>query len=66
MYVIVLNNGNTLNIKANNVEWSDKSRTIRFLNDKRIVARINMDNIAGWIEKEYYSSDSEVCSSNFH
>ena len=49
MYSIVLTDGNIININATDVEWNEKSRTIRLLNNKTVVARINMDNVVGWM-----------------
>ena len=53
MYSIILTNGKTINIKADEVEWFEKSRTIRFAYKGEAVARINMDNIVGWINTNY-------------
>lgn len=53
MYSIVLTDGKIINIKATEVEWIENSRMIRLINDGQIVARINMDNVAGWIDSDY-------------
>lgn len=54
MYSIVLTDGKIININATNVEWCEKSRMVKLSNDRRIVvARINMDNVVGWIKTEY-------------
>lgn len=53
MYSIVLKDGTIINIKATEVEWFETSRMIRLSNDGYTVARINMDNIVGWIDKDY-------------
>lgn len=53
MYSIVLTDGKIINIKADEVEWCEKARMIKLYNDRRIVARINMDNVVGWINAEY-------------
>ena len=53
MYSIVLTDGKVINIKATEVEWFENSRMIRLINDGQIVARINMDNIVGWIDTDY-------------
>ena len=50
MYSIVLTDGKIINIKADEVEWFEKDRMIRLFNDGRIVARINMDNVVGWVD----------------
>ena len=49
MYSIVLTNGKVINVNATEVEWCEKSRTIRLIEGKQVVARINMDNVVGWI-----------------
>lgn len=59
MYNIVLYSGKVINIKATEVEWCEKQRTLRFINDRQIVARINMDNIAGWIDEDYMMGSEE-------
>ena len=53
MYSIVLTDGKVININAESVEWCEKSRTIRLFNERHVVARINMDNVVGWIEEDY-------------
>lgn len=52
MYSIVLTNGKIINVNATDVEWNDNSRMIKLINDKTIVARINMDVVAGWINTD--------------
>ena len=55
MIGIVLKDGQTVNINATNVEWCENSRTIKLVNsnDRDIVARINMDNVVGWVNTDY-------------
>lgn len=53
MYSIVLTNGKIININATEVAWSENTRMIRLFNDKTMVARINMNNIVGWIDADY-------------
>ncbi len=53
MYSVVLTNGKIINIQATRVEWYDKSRTLVFINDRTTVARINMDNVVGYINANY-------------
>jgi hypothetical protein len=53
MYSIVLTDGRIINIRATEVEWREESRMIRLFNGKQIVARINMDNVVGWIDADY-------------
>lgn len=52
MYSIVLTNGKIINIKADDVCWEEKTKMARFLRDRNMVARINMDNVAGWIKAD--------------
>lgn len=59
MYNIVLTDGKIININATEVEWCEKVRMIKLFNGRHIVARINMDNVVGWIEAEY-KAESEV------
>lgn len=49
-YGIVLTDGKIINIKADSVEWFEKSQTIRFLYKREVVARINMSNIVGYVD----------------
>lgn len=61
MYSIMLTNGKIININATEVAWSENTRTIRLFNDKTMVARINMDNIVGWIDADCKAeSDEEI------
>ena len=53
MYNIVLTNGKIINVNATEIEWYEKERMIRLINNRRIVARFNMDNIVGWIDADY-------------
>ena len=53
MYSIVLTDGKIININATEVEWCEKSRMIKLIKGGRIVARINMDNVVGWIDADY-------------
>ena len=59
MYSIVLTDGKIINVNATEVEWCEKSRTIRLLNNKTVVARINMDNVVGWTDEDYTESEAE-------
>ena len=59
MYSIVLTDGKIINIKATEVEWCEKVRMIKLINDRQIVARINMDNVVGWIDADY-KAESEA------
>lgn len=59
MYSVVLTGGKIVNIKATEVQWCEKSRMIALFNDRQIVARLNMDNVVGWIDAKY-KAESEV------
>ena len=50
MYSIVLTDGKIINVDATEVEWCEKSRMTKLFNMGRVVARINMDNVVGWVE----------------
>lgn len=52
-YGVVLKSGKIIDINADEVVWYEKSRTVTFINDRQTVARINMDNVAGWIDLDY-------------
>ena len=50
MYSIVLTDGKIIKIKAIELEYIEKDRMIRLYDNRRqVVARINMDNVVGWI-----------------
>ena len=53
MYSVVLTDGKIININANQAEWYEKDRMIKLINDKQTVARINIDNVVGWIDTNY-------------
>jgi hypothetical protein len=59
MYSIVLTDGKIINIKATEVSWDEDTRTIKLINDRRIVARINMDNVVGWINADCKAESEE-------
>lgn len=54
-YVITLTNGITFIARADSVEYLERSNHIRFYNGKTVVARFNMDNIAGWAKSKYFT-----------
>lgn len=60
MYSIVLEDGKTINVNANEVLWSNESRMIKLFNGEIMVARINMENIAGWIDADYKEKSYDV------
>lgn len=53
MYSLVLTNGNIINIVADVVQFDKIQGTIGFYNDLKLVARVNLDNIVGWINTRY-------------
>ena len=54
-YIITLINGTTLIIKAKSVEYLEKTNCIRFFDDRTVIARFNMNNIAGWIVYSHFA-----------
>lgn len=52
VYTIVFVDGQKINIIADHVEWNKESKTVKFYDERDIVARINMDNIIGWINSK--------------
>ena len=52
MYSIVLTDGKIINIKATDVAWCERVRMIKLFKGERVVARINMDNVVGWIDAD--------------
>ena len=58
MYSIILADGKIINIKADEADWNEKTRTIRLINnsERKVVARINMDNVVGWINADMIKS----------
>lgn len=64
MYAIVLTDGKAIKLEADEVEWCEKTRTIRLLHNgpltqDRQVARINMDNVVGWIDMNYMAESED-------
>ncbi len=59
MYSIVLTDGKIINIKADEIEWCEKTRMIKLINNEMIVARINMDNVVGWIDADYKAESED-------
>ena len=53
MYSIVLTDGKIINIIADDVRFEEKDKMASFRRKGRQVARINMDNVAGWFETNY-------------
>ena len=52
VFTIVFVDGQKINIIADHVEWNKESKTVKFYDERDIVARINMDNIIGWINSK--------------
>jgi len=54
MYSIILKNGKIINIKADDMilDVTEKIRVLRFYYSLRIIAEINMDNVAGWVRTD--------------
>ena len=54
MYSIILKDGKTINIKADDMvlNVTEKIRVLRFYYGLEIIAEINMDNVAGWIRTD--------------
>lgn len=52
-YRVVLTNGTTIPIDAEEVGITEGGRVLVFYSHNRLVAKFNMDNIAGWIESEH-------------
>ena len=59
MYNIVLTDGKIISVNADEVEWCEKARMIKLYNDRHVVARINMDNVVGWIDADYKVESEE-------
>lgn len=60
MYSIVLTDGKIINIKADEIQWGEKSQMVKFYNDRKLAARINMDNVVGWIDTDYKAESEKV------
>ena len=52
-YLIILTDGKIIEVKATEIEFRDSSRCVRLKDGNWAVARFNLDNIAGWVEKKY-------------
>jgi hypothetical protein len=52
MYSIILTDGTLKNINGDSIEWIERSRMVKIYNNRKVVARINMDNVVGWIESD--------------
>lgn len=52
-FSIILINGDTINFQADKVDFNPKTRLIKLFNDGHIIARFNVDNIAGVVNTDY-------------
>ena len=59
-YSIILKDGKIIKVDGTEIEWNDKTHHMRIFSGekKRVVARYNMDNIAGWTESKYMKEHS--------
>ena len=59
MYSIILKDGKTINIKADDMvlNVTEKIRVLRFYYGLEMVAEINMDNVAGWVRTDYIKNE---------
>ncbi len=55
MYNILLKDGKIIEVNATEMVCSETYRTIKLFYEEKMVARINMDNIVGWIHSDYTS-----------
>lgn len=60
MYSIMLTDGTLKNIKGDSIEWIEKTRTVRIYSNRKVVARINMDNVAGWIDSDNVAESENI------
>jgi hypothetical protein len=60
VYSIVLKDGKIINVKANKIFWVREPGVITFYHDSDMVARINDDNIVGWINADYKEKSCDV------
>ena len=51
MFNIMLTDGKIIAINANEVLWNEKSRTIKLLYDREVIAIFNMDQIVGYVHE---------------
>ena len=54
MYSIILKDGKTINIKADDMvlNATEKIRLVRFYDSVSLIAEINMDNVVGWVRTD--------------
>ena len=60
MYSIVLKDGKTINVNANEAQWFSESRVVVLNYYRYCVARFNMDNIAGFVDVDYKEKNCDV------
>lgn len=61
-YIIIFSNGVSIKIEATEVVWCESNRTLRFLNKKEVIARLNFDNIIGWFDESNVKEDADYIS----
>ena len=61
MYTIILKDGRTINIKADDMvlNVTEKIRVLRFYYGLKMIAEINMDNVVGWVRTDYIKDNEE-------
>ena len=59
VYKVIFTSGNYVKVLADEVQLDSKLEHIRFINGRRVVARFNINNIAGWVESKYMQ-DEEI------
>lgn len=52
MFSIILTDGTLKNIEGDSIEWIEKSRMVKIYDFHKLVARINMNNVVGWINSD--------------
>ena len=62
MYSIVLTDGKILNMKATEMRWHEEGHIIKFIKDRQVVGRINMDNVVGVIDLRYKIEGEDAIS----
>ena len=55
-YLVFLTNGESIKIRATEVEFFKDINQIRFYYGKLVVGRFNLNNIAGWVDNEHCKS----------
>ena len=58
IYSIILKDGKIIKVNGSAVEWDYKTHHIRVFSGQKVIARYNMDNIAGWTDSMYMSKSA--------